>query len=429
MRTFTSSLPSLISATAVVLPATLSAGTSPPVSPPPVPVAGSPWTYAIGITVKEGYDDNLYLQSQGDQAGLESWLTTLVPALAATYQPVPGFKAAFCYAPEIATYHSESSEDNVTHRGAMNLGGTSGDTVWEQLNAITQITGNDLGPTFTGGSVFPALGGIPLRERRDAVVYRNSFKLTQTLGKAFVRPLFTSYVHDFQTQQHTPPGGTACYENFIGRSDLSGGLDCGYEVAAKTWLVLGYRFGHQEQGHLLGASSPYSNNYQRLLAGIEGAPAAWLKFSLLAGPDVRDFTDGPPAGFDADETLLFIDASLSLMPTAQDSLTAAIRYYEQPAYTSQSMYQDSLYEFTYRHKFNDRFSAGAGFKIGGADWQPPVVRDDWVYTPSATLVYTHDQHLSAELAYSYDWADSELPNTNAREFTRNLVSLGLKYSF
>lgn len=428
MSTFTRVLPSLISATAVALPATLSAGTTPTATPSSVP-ATSPWTYAIGITVKEGYDDNLYLQSQGDQAGLESWLTTVVPALAATYQPGPAFKAAFSYAPEITYYASEPSEDNVVHRGALNLGGTSGDTAWEQLNAITQIVGDDLGPTFTGGSVFPALGGIPLRERRDAVVYRNSFKLTQTLGKAFLRPLLTSYVHDFQTQQHTPPGGNACYENFIGRRDLSGGVDCGYAVVAKTWLVLGYRFGHQEQGELLGVASHYSNNYQRLLAGIEGAPAAWLKFSLLAGPDVRDFTEAPPASFDADETLFFIDASLSLTPTPQDTLTVAARYFEQPAYTSHSMYEDSLYEFTYRHKFSDRISAGVGFKVCGADWQPPVVRDDWVYTPSATLVYTHDQHLSAELAYSYDWADSELPNTNAREYTHNLVSLGLKYLF
>ena len=74
-------------------------------------------------------------------------------------------------------------------------------------------------------------------------------------------------------------------------------------------------------------------------------------------------------------------------------------------------------------------TAVAGFKVYGGDWQPPVNREDWIYTPSAMLSYAFNKHLNADLSYSYDRAVSEAPNTQGREFTRHIVSLGLKCSF
>ena len=57
------------------------------------------------------------------------------------------------------------------------------------------------------------------------------------------------------------------------------------------------------------------------------------------------------------------------------------------------------------------------------------MRDDWIFTPSLALAYKPSAHWSVDLAYSYDRADSLVPNQAGREFTRNLVSLGLKYTF
>ena len=319
----------------------------------------------------------------------------------------------------------------------INFGGRVQNTAWELLNGVTWIDGSDLGPRFTRGggtskAELPAIGAVPLRDRRDATIYRTSFKLTQTMGKFFLRPVFTSYVHDFQTEQHVSTNANAYlgYENYIDRYDLGGGLDVGYEIAAKAWLVLGYRFGHQEQmKNEFGTSSPYCNNYHRFLMGIEGTPTDWLRLNILAGPDVRDWQTDTPAGFDRNKLLYFVDASVSLMPTKQDTLTLAARRYAQPGFASHSIYEDIVYEASYRRKFNDRFAAGAGFKIYQADWLEPVNRDDWIFTPSAVLIYTHDKHFSGELAYSYDWVDSQVPNTNGREFTRHLISLGVKFSF
>ncbi len=86
---------------------------------------------------------------------------------------------------------------------------------------------------------------------------------------------------------------------------------------------------------------------------------------------------------------------------------------------------------TNRAPFSGRtpLGAGAGFKIYGGDWQAPVSREDWIFTPSASLTYAHNQHLSGELAYAYDWVESQVLNTAGREYRRNLVSLSVKYSF
>ena len=66
------------------------------------------------------------------------------------------------------------------------------------------------------------------------------------------------------------------------------------------------------------------------------------------------------------------------------------------------------------------------------DWQAPTKRDDWIYTPTAGLTYAYNKHLSADLTCSRDWAvnqQSGIATGNGREFTRDLVSLAVKYVF
>ena len=82
--------------------------------------------------------------------------------------------------------------------------------------------------------------------------------------------------------------------------------------------------------------------------------------------------------------------------------------YEQPAFSSFSMYEDTKTDLAWRHKFNDQFTTTLGFTLYVGDWEKPVNRDDWIYTPSAGLTYNYNKHLSAELAYSYDWVDSKV---------------------
>lgn len=406
-------------------------------------------TCKADLTLKETYDSNVYLEDLTPSPAVpdalpakkDSWVTTLTPRLALDYRICSGFNLGLSYAPDIVVYHNTHSEDYFAHRAGLTLGGKAKDVLWEQANAFTMIDGNHLGPTFGRPQDIPAIGGIPLRDRRDALIYRGNLKLTYAIGKFFVRPFGAAYLHDFRTEQRPadPAHPLRVYENYIDRQDVNGGLDVGYDLGQKTFVVLGYRYGQQDQYKLLGVDSPYDSTYSRVLAGVEGSPASWIKLAVLGGPDIRSFSDRVhqlyPA-FDANELLYWIDTTVTLLPTKADTLVLLNRRYEQPAFSSPSVYEDVIYSLTWRHKLSSQFTANAGFQLYIGDWQAPVNREDWIYTPSAGLSYACDKHLSAELAYSYDWVENQTPTSAAgaayadgREYTRHLLTLGVKYAF
>ncbi len=414
-------------------------------------------SYKAEATVKETFDSNVYLQDNtpnpvnvgaAQAAGLKpveaskgSFVTTILPKISLDYKPCSAFTLSLGYAPEIAFYHSTHDEDYVTHRVLFNFGGKLGDATWELANTASYIDGSTKGPTFARPDDIPAIGGIPLRDRRAAFIFRNGFRLTEPVGKWFFRPVATAYIHDFKTDLRPNLNSTVySYENYIDRQDINGGLDVGYEVVKKTFLVAGYRYGRQDQfkgpfgpgGAII--NSPFGNDYHRILLGAESSPASWLKLAVLGGPDLRRFGSGTPAGFDRTGLRYYWDASATLLPTGDDTVTLKSTRYEQPAFSSFSMYEDTRTDLAWRHKFNDQFSTTLGFTLYVGDWEKPVNRDDWIYTPSAGLTYTYNKHLSAELVYSYDWVDSKVsasvePLTNSHEFTRHLVSLAVKYAF
>jgi len=415
-------------------------------------------TWNAELTFKETYDNNVYIQDNApilanvtaaQAAGLKpveankgSFITSILPKVGLDYKPCSAFKLSLGYAPEIAFYHSTPSEDYVTHRALFNFSGKVGDATWELLNTATYIDGSREGPTFARPDDVPAIGGIPLRDRRAAFIFRNSFRLTEPVGKWFFRPVATAYIHDFKTDQRyqtTAEKAMFSYENYVDRQEISGGMDVGYEIVKKTYLVAGYRYGRQDQFTLPGASgttlhSTYGNAFHRILLGVEGSPASWFKVAVLAGPDIRQFDSGTPAGFDRNRFLYYWDASATLLPDKSDTVTLKSTRYEQPAFSSFSMYEDIKTDLSWRHKFCDQFTAALGFTLYIGDWQEPVNRNDWIYTPSAGLTYNYNKHLSAELTCSYDWVDSKVsasvePLTSSHEFTRNLVSLAVKYAF
>jgi len=413
-------------------------------------------TYKAEAAVKETYDSNVYLQDNtpnpanvaaAEAAGFKpveankgSFVTSILPKVGLDYKPGSGFNLSLGYAPEIVFYHSTPDEDYVTHRVLFNFGGKLGDATWELLNTASYIDGGKEGPTFARPDDIPAIGGIPLRDRRAAFIFRNGFRLTEPVGKWFFRPVATTYIHDFKTEQfYQASKAQYSYENYVDRQDISGGLDIGYEAAKDGYLVAGYRYGRQDQFTLPGAGgttlhSPYGNAYNRILVGVEGSPVSWLKLAMLGGPDIRQWDSTTPAGFDRTGIRYYWDASATLLPTRYDAVTLKSVSYEQPAFSSFSMYQDTKTDLAWKHRFSDQFTTTLGFTLYIGDWEKPVNRDDWIYTPSAGLTYNYNKHLSAEFAYSYDWVDSKVPAsveplTNSHEFTRNLVSLAVRYVF
>jgi len=424
-----------------------------------VPAPADAWQVATNLTLKadlsfkEGYDSNVYLQDhEPDLTAVpeavrpfqDSFITSLTPRLTFDWRPGQAFTAALSYAPEVAFYHSESSEDHVAHRGAINLGGKLGEVPWEMPNSLTFIDGSRKGLHYGVSTVpgqldgVPAIGGIPVRDRREQFIYRGGLKATWSTGKLFLRPVLTAYLHDFQTVQETNfvkalPNGDPHpgygYENYVDRNAMDFGLDVGWSVTPQTKLYVGYRYGYETEGEMVGSPFHYDSEINRPLAGIEGKPTKWLSANFSLGPDIHHTVSHYDPRFEPNYTTLWVDAVVTLLPTARDSVVLTWKQNTQPAFSSPSVYEDTVYDGVVRHRFDHHWSASAGFRGYLGDWQSPVKRRDWIYTASASVTYTLDQHFSADLTYAHDWAESSVPNTPGREFTRHLGWLALKYSF
>ena len=394
-------------------------------------------TLKADFTLKETFDSNVYLQDTEPNPAVtnaarpfqESFVTSVTPRVGVEWRPMAEFNFAGFYAPEINTYHSEPSESHVAHRISLLLNGDVGICGWQMQNNLTYIDGSEEGLTFGGPGGAPAIGGIPIRDRREALIYRNSFGAFHKHGDWFFRPAVSSYIHNFLTEQRDPKV-YPFYQNYVDRNDFNLGLDAGYQVCKAGYLFLAYRYGWQHENNLPpGTFRDYSNQYQRLLAGFEGYLNQWVKFNLFIGPDWRNYNHNTPPGFDPDPVLLFVESSLVITPTKNDTVVLTVKQFEQPAFGTPSAYQDITYDVIWRHAFGAKFTAAAGFRAYGGVWEPPVMRKDWIFTPTVSLAYKPNAHWSADLAYSYDWVDSLVPNTAGREFTRNLLSLGIKYVF
>lgn len=408
--------------------------------------------FRVEAQVKQGYDDNVYLQNQEPDRTLvpnavspyvASSFTTLTPKLALDYKPCAAFGLAFSYAPDISFYYSASTENNIANRVVANLGGKVADWTWDFANSFVGIVGQDEG-LYYGGSPSsdlplniagnaPALGGIPARDRRNAVVYRGAYRFVWTREKFFVRPVASAYVHNFMTKQKDARFGLGHYgyENYVDRSEYAGGIDVGYEAFQAVKFFVGYRRGYEGEGRMAGSPYHYDTTYNRPLAGIEGQPWSWFKVAMALGYDMHTTSGGLPAGFDTTYDKLWGDVLLTFLPTKRDTFTFKFTRNTQPAFSSPSIYDDTVFDLNGRHAFNSRWAVGAGMRWWNGDWFKPVLRNDWVYTASASVAYTHDKHISAELSYLHDWTDCEYPglNTAGREYTRNVVWLTLRYAF
>jgi hypothetical protein len=243
-----------------------------------------------------------------------------------------------------------------------------------------------------------------------------------------VRPVAAAYVHDFHTLQKPNPPGSV-YQNYADRNDFNGGVDIGSKVAKELYVTVGYRYGSQDQGGLLGSAFQYDNTYHRVLIGIEGQPFEWLKLAVAAGPDFRSFASTTPATFDRSHTHLFIDGSATITLGKQDTVVATAKRFEQPGYGGASVYDDTTYDLTWKHKVDDQWSFGAGFKALNWDFVAPVNRGEWWLGPSAQVAYAINKHFTAEAAYGYDQVTSDTPSTEGRESKRHIVSVGVRYTF
>ena len=403
------------------------------------------WLTDLSLGVKESYDDNVLLSDVGSLKDRSSWITTISPKLGFNFAPLLGDQKtlqvlSLGYAPDLVTYHDQSSESYNAHRAAATIQGKSEALSFKLENAFNYIDGNQDGPVFSNGR--SGFAAVLAATRRDQYQDRAKISAQYDQEKWFARPVASFLYYDFLTNLRTTPG----YDNYADRYDVNGGADFGYKLDPKMALTLGYRYGHQYQqqyptaidkAHL---SSP--NDYQRVLLGFEGKPWPWLNVSLQGGPDFRDYeansaTHTTPVN-DRNPVKYYGEATLTADVTAHDSLAFNYKQWQWLATTGKVPYYDSLYELSYRHKFNTQFSFDLGARLQTWDFTvsnlATSLRNDQQYSLSAGLNYAFTANLSANLAYIADLgrnAEDGLSDTvqQSREYDQQMVTLGVQFKF
>jgi len=441
---------SLVGATVAASTLAVGAGESPTPAPlPSIPFQKPSWLSDLAFSVKEGYDDNVFASGTGPSKNRESWVTTFSPKFGVDFAALAGRPAALSalslgYSPDFNFYHQETSEDFDAHRIAATLKGKTGDFSYSVENGFNYIDGSENGPIYLAGR--SAYGSAVPRERREQFQDRAKAIFQYDLGRWFIRPNATFLYYDLRTNMRVPTGPWTGYDNYPDRYDVNGGADLGLRVSPSCSLTLGYRYGHQYQQQFAPAIDPLkfsaSSDYQRVLVGVEAKPWKWLTISGQAGPDFRNYQANTPTHTtpikDPDLITYYAEAGLTAELSRQDTLSFKYKQWQWVSSIGKLPYFDSLYDLSYRHKFNQRLTADLTGRAQTSDYTSgsaaSSVRYDCQYTVAAGITFAFTGNLTASLNYNLDLARNAQDGLSSaveaqREFNRQMVSLGLQFKF
>ena len=421
-----------------------------------LPVFRKPdWLSELSLGVEECYDTNVYLSgvdhkflpssfsvasgSAVARNNLSSFVTTVSPRIGLDL--IPLFSALFsggktlqtfslAYAPSFAFYHGESDENNYAHRFLTALNGSRGSFSFDVDGSLSFIDGSRMAPTYPGALENAAAPTAP-RERRRQLNSQATIDLKYDAGAWFLRPTGSLLFWDMQTKLLDVEG----YQNYVDRYELQGGADIGRRVSSQFAVTLGYRYGHQFQEKLPFRPLESSNDFQRVLVGVEGKPWQWLKVNLRFGPDFRDF-GSHAAVRDRNRVTYYGQGSVTATPTESDRVSFTFNEWLWTSQLGQIPYFDSSYELSYAHAVGTHLQLELGGVVHRYDYTlgdaPGSARDDIEYIAFAGVRYAFNTHFSADLTYAFHVGRNLLDNVvdaSTRSFDRNLVSLRARFAF
>lgn len=415
-------------------------------------VARPPWWTVASLGVTESYDNNVFLAGADPRfvpagratlKGIDSWVTTVSPRIGLNFAPLLDDPEtvqtlSLGYAPDIVIYHDSDSESHEAHRvaGSARLKADSFSAGLD--DEFAYVHGARTGPSYPG-SLLNAYATATVRERREQFQDRARVTLRYDRPAWFVRASGALLYYDLRTALHpsTPEEG---YQNYCDRYDVNGGLDAGYRITPEAGLLAGYRYGHQYQQQF--SWDPYSapSDYHRLLFGLEARAGKWLKFDGLFGPDFRSYPPDTATHIspvkNRHPVKFYGEAGLTLEVSRRETVVFKFRQFQWVSSLGRIPVLDSVYDLNYRRQLTDRFSLDLGARILNSDYTsaigPSGVRNDWMYTLTASLHYAIARRLSADLGYSADLgrnAQDGVANPDTRGFLRHIFSAGAQVKF
>ncbi len=388
------------------------------------------WQPLLEVGIHQAYDSNVFWYSEGPKANQASWITSVLPVLGIKYQEGKNCEELI-YAPDMAFYHDESGENYVRHR-FMAKGHQEWGEQWSvDSSFLLYVTdGNDESVVWTGAGGAPAFGGYEIRNRRDQLFSKHHVVVKYEVDQDwFLRGRYDAKFRDFYIKNRNIPG----YQNFYDRDEITGGIELGRQLVSGLTLYAGYRFGTQDQENRAGAQVNYSNTFHRIPVGLEGQPLTWLKLAIEVAPDLRDFGSGIAPGSPASEVYTYVDSKVTFTPTARDSIELKHTRFLVPSSAGAGMFEDILYDISWQRKYAgdlggldlSSLQTMLGFQVYEEDFFPGQRRERR-YSPKLGISYHFSEHLSAAFDYVYEWTESDIRNTPAREYSRHVFGLTLK---
>ena len=412
------------------------------------------WLSEASLGIKESFDNNVFLSGvdskflstsypvpPGSVAALKdegAWITAISPRVGINLASLLGNQTTFqtlslAYVPDFVVYHDRNSENYNAHRLLTAVTGQAKAVSFNADNNFLFVDGRDLAPVYPD-SLFSSFVTSSARERREQIQERANISVQLDRENWFLRPQTSLLYYDFMTRQLNPasfPG----YQNYVDRLDVNGGADVGYKITSNAAMTLGYRYGRQYQQQF--AYSPYSSSddYQRVLFGIEGRPWKWLEVKIQGGPDFRSYADSAPMNY-RQPMKYYGEATVTATFTPKDTLIFKSKQWQWLSSLGKVPYYESLYDLSYHHKLTEKIGWDLGGRLMSWDFTSGNLstcrRMDLQYTASTGLGYAYNEHLNFNLAYTLDFGRNDLDgvvNPQTREFDQQLFSLAAKWKF
>lgn len=409
----------------------ISAHATPPAAAPQGPdKLKQPFLLVVDASAKETYDDNVYTYEFGPLGNRASWVSQGMLHLGVKVDAGEAGTWTPSYTWEGNEYHQAEEESHQKHTARLEFAGKNGDWSWQGDLQQMYTDGATESPIWNGPGGLPATGAPEVRNRRRNFMLEHTAQITWRPGAWWTRAVYRGQLHDFMTDYSSVK---SC-QNFVDRTDFSLGLDVGRSVLKDWDLFAGIRVGEEDQALMRGSSVQYDNRYLRVLGGVQGHIFPWLKVDAEAGPDFRDFYSSLPAGEMTERTEVYYRGSLGFRLGPQDNITLSGKQYLFPSSSGYGMMREGLWDAEYRHELVSESFGGpwlaciAGFRVNEDDFFP-ADRRDRIFTPRLEwrTIWKHPWNLRA--AYEYSWAESDVPNTPAREFDRTRISLAVAWKY
>lgn len=266
---------------------------------------------------------------------------------------------------------------------------------------------------------------VQARERRQQWQHRVSLSQMWDSNRFFVRPAASLVYFDLNSRVRP---GSAGYDNWIDRYDLSGGVDLGRPFSQDSEIYLGFRSGRQFQDNEGGRPSARSNRYHRIFIGFRNLHVAGIAVAVETGPTFHRYDDPDSIGESSIDSW-YVKALFKGPAYAQGRWEGEIRLDRGVASTGLLSSESRSFLMRYQLPLSERSQLRIASSAKGLVYDGRPIAD-WIYETSLFWDFTWKIGSTLQCGVSFEAGRDRAPPKNpGREFDRWKFEAAWKLKF